>query len=166
MNETDIAYIAGLLDGEAYIGIKKSPAYKCQGLATPGYHARIQIRMVDEDAIRFVAECLGGWYYNEKPHSEKGRLLYCYQASDKKAENILRIVLPYLRVKRRSADVVLRFRDLKSNARKYQTKITGYRMMPGYRGGDRKVPNLSFSDEFVEMCEALYLEAKRLNHAE
>ena len=106
-NDLDLAYIAGLVDGEAYIGIKKSKAYKCQGRKTQGYHARIQIRMVDECAIRFLAETLGGWYYKEKPHSNKGRPLFCYQASDKKAENILRSLLPFLRVKQENAQTVL-----------------------------------------------------------
>src|SRR3990167_7174115 len=99
MKKIDIAYISGLIDGEGYIGIKKTKAYKCQGRTTPGYHARIQIRMVNESAIKFISIKLGGWYYKEKPHSGNGRLLYCFQASDRKAENIIRTILPYLKVK-------------------------------------------------------------------
>jgi hypothetical protein len=38
MKETDIAYIAGLIDGEGYIGIKKDKGYQCQERKTPGYH--------------------------------------------------------------------------------------------------------------------------------
>jgi hypothetical protein len=41
ISDTTLAYIAGLIDGEGYIGVKKSGAYKCQGRKTPGYHARI-----------------------------------------------------------------------------------------------------------------------------
>lgn len=160
--QTDIAYAAGLIDGEGYIGIKKSTS-KRSDRVTPGYHARIQIRMVHEPAIKFIAETFGGWYYQEKPHANNGRPLYCYQASDKVAEAILRTVLPYLRVKRESAETVLRLRELQANGKQYRTKITGYRNFPNAHGTPRQVPNLSFSDEYVEMCDALWLQCKKLN---
>ena len=163
MTEVDLAYIAGLMDGEAYVGIKKTRAYKCQGRVSPGYHARIQIRMVDEAAIRFIATILGGWYYKEKPSVAQGRPLYCYQTSDAKAEEILRLVLPYLRVKRATAETVLRLRELQGHGKEFRTKVTGYRSMPGYRGGPRIMPNLAFSDEYVTMCEQLYVQCKTLN---
>jgi len=164
MKETDIAYIAGLIDGEGYIGIKKDKGYQRQERKTPGFHARIQIRMVDEPAIKFIAESLGGSYYKEKPHSGNGRPLYCYQASDKKAGEICRIILPYLRVKRDSADTLLRFRALQSEGSKHRTKVTGFRDFPNSHGTIRQIANKSFSDEYVGMCDTFYLRCKELNH--
>ena len=163
-SETDLAYLAGIVDGEGYVGIKKDRGYKCQGRTTPGYHARIQIRMVDEPAIAFLSETLGGWYYKEKPHNRGGRLLYCYQASDQKAEDALRQLLPYLRVKRQNAETVLALRDLQAQGKQHRTKITGYRNFPNKYGTERQVPNLSFSDEYVARCDALYEACKALNH--
>ena len=113
----DLAYIAGLVDGEAYIGIKKSNS-KLNGRVNPAYHERIQIRMVDEEAIRFLSETLGGNYYKEKPNCKGGRPLYCYQASDLKASTILESLLPYLKVKRNSAFVVLELRERKNSPHK------------------------------------------------
>jgi len=162
--EIDLAYIAGLMDGEAYIGIKKSPAYKCQDRQTPGYHARIQIRMVNEAAIKFIAETLGGWYYQEKPRATNRRVLYCYQASDLSVETILYKLLQFLRVKQESAKTVLRLRELQKGSAKYRTKITGYRDFPNQYGAIRKVANKSFSDEYVQLCESLYQRCKTLNH--
>lgn len=164
-SDIDLSYIAGLMDGEAYIGIKKTPAYRCQSRTTPGYHARIQIRMVDEAAIRFVAETLGGWYYKEKASCQGGRPLYCYQASQAKAETILRALLPFLRVKRESAETALQLRELQRDGKRHRTKITGYRDFPNQYGTIRKVANKSFSDEYVQMCEDLWLRCKALNHA-
>jgi len=160
MKKVDIAYIAGIVDGEGYIGIKKTKAYKCQDRQTNGYHARIQIRMVDEPAIKFIAENLGGWYYAEKPHSENGRPLFCYQSSDKSAETILKILLPYLKVKKESAKTVLNLRKLQSKGKNYRTKITGYRTAFGRKD---KIPSFSFSDDYVQMCESHYLRCKELN---
>lgn len=163
MTKIDLAYIAGIVDGEGYVGIKKSAAYKCQGRKTPGYHARIQIRMVDESAIQFVASILGGWYYPEKPHSQKGKPLFCYQASDERAGKILGILLPYLRIKKNQALNILELRKLQSEGNQHRTKILGYRNFPNSHGTPRQVPNLAFSDEYVQKCEDLYLRAKELN---
>ena len=164
IKDTDIAYCAGLIDGEGYIGIKKTPAYTCQERQTPGYIARLQMRMVDEGAIRFMAETFGGWYYKEKTHLAKGRPLYCYQATHRDAERILRIVLPYLRVKQEAAKTVLSLRDLQSDSAKHRTKIVGYRDFPNSHGTVRRVANKAFSDEYVAECEMLFLRCKELNH--
>jgi hypothetical protein len=167
MTDTDLAYIAGLMDGEAYIGVKKTRAYACQGRVTAGYHARIQIRMVDEAAIRFIAETLGGWYYKEKRVTPNRRELYCYQASDKRAETILSLVLPFLKVKRTSAETVLALRALQKTGQQHRTKTTGHRQMPHWTGNRSvEVESRSFSDEYIAACEAYYVRCRALNHAE
>lgn len=99
MKDTDLAYIAGIVDGEGYVGIKRTKGSR--------YSERIQVRMVDEPAIRFLAETLGGWYYAEKPHCNNGRPLFCYQSSDRAAATILRTLTPFLRVKAEQARIVL-----------------------------------------------------------
>lgn len=161
--ETDLAYIAGIMDGEGCIRIKKSPAYKCQDRATPGYNVMVQIKMVDEPAIAFVAQTLGGWYYQQKPNATKGRPLYCWQASDKAAELILTQLLPYLRVKSSQAQLCLALRALRADSMKHRTKIVGYRDFPNKYGTNRRVPNYALSDEFVAQCEAMYQRSKVLN---
>jgi hypothetical protein len=163
MKKTDIAYVAGLVDADGYIGIKKAAAYKCQGRKTPGYHGRIQIRMVSEEAIAFISTLLGGWYYKEKPSAKKGRPLYCFQASDKSAEKILKTIVPFLKIKKESAKTVIALRNLQANGAKHRTKILGYRNFPNSHGTPRKVPNLVFSDEYVAQCESLYMQCKELN---
>jgi len=114
----DLAYIAGVIDSEGYVGIKKTKPYKCQGRVTFSYHARIQIRMVDEPAIRFIARKLGGWYYPEKPHANKGRPLFCWQASDRSALNIVRTVKPHLKVKAKQAEILLQLGRIKAKRRR------------------------------------------------
>lgn len=163
MDTATLAYLAGLVDGEGYIGIKRSKAYACQGRRTSGYHARIQVRMVAEEAIKLLAETLGGWYYREKSSAKNGRPLFCYQASDAKAENALRALRPFLRVKAASADAVLELRDMQKNGREHRTKITGYRMLNHWRGEPVRVANKSFSDEYVARCQALWERCRELN---
>lgn len=161
--KTDIAYCAGLIDGEGCIRIKKQKAYRCQGRATPGYHARIQVRMVEEAAIKFLTDTLGGTYYRESKHAAQGRPLFCWSVSDKKAETIIRTLLPFLKVKVPQANNALALRELQADGAKHRTKIVGYRDFPNGHGTVRRIANKAFSDEYVEMCESLYRESKRLN---
>lgn len=160
MNNLIIAYLAGLVDGEGYIGIKKSQPYNnLTGRANPGYHERIQIRMVDESAIKLFTDTFGGWYYKEKPNTN-GRSLYCYQASDKKASAILEILLPYLRIKKESANTVLKLRESKNHPIKVKTDVISNSRWGTPMTGQRT----RLAPEVIELRESLYLKCKSLNH--
>jgi hypothetical protein len=162
--DVDLAYCAGLVDGEGCIRVNRAKAYRCQDRVTPGYQARVQIRMVDEGAIRFFAETLGGWYFHEKAHTAQGRPLFCYMASGRAAETILRALLPYLRVKREAAENALALRDLQATVRSHQTKLTGTtRQWTHWTGKIITVSNRCLSDEYVAQCEALYQRGRELN---
>jgi hypothetical protein len=121
--------------------------------------------MVDEPAIAFLASTLGGNYYEESPSVANGRPLFCYQASDAKAESVLRELRPFLRVKAQNADNVIAMRELQSKGRQHRTKVTGYRMLDNGRGDPsaRMVPNLAFSDEYLAELHQHYEHAKWLN---
>jgi len=151
MREVDLAYIAGLIDGEAYIGIKKS-TYHSRVLKdgiNPEYHERIQIRMTNEKAIKFIQELLGGNYYKEKCASLKsGKFLYCYQASDRKAANILKKLLPFLKVKRKETELVLKLRESKEDHRSFRRGSPARRPMP---------------KDIVEYREHLYQAIKKVH---
>jgi len=138
--ETTIAYLAGLVDGEGYVGIKKSTygMRKRKDVYCPTYHERIQIRMVDEEAISLFKKVFGGSYYRETENSKYSkRPLYCYQVSDKKAAETLKILLPHLRIKRRQAKICLKLRRNKESVlarrrggpkgRRMPKKIVNYR---------------------------------------
>ena len=156
--ESAFSYIAGLADGEAYFGIKKNKVRKdCQN---PNYQARVQIRMVDIGAINFIKNVMGGSYYKEKPHCNNGRPLYCYQISDVAAQKFLENIFQYLIVKRKQAEVIFDFRLLQKYSRLYKTKTTGFRTAFGRKD---KIPNYSYSDEYINECEELYLKCKELN---
>lgn len=163
MLDTDIAYCAGLIDGEGYIGIKKSKAYKCQGRRTPGYHARIQVRMVDRRGPEFLAKTLGGKVNPEKKQKGKHRGMFAWTVSDLKAETALKAIRPSLKIKGEQADTVLAFRSLKKQATKYRTKVVGEKNFPNRFGTVRMVEVRCLSDDFVGRCEDFYLAAKKLN---
>lgn len=160
---TDVAYVAGIIDGEGCIRVKKTKPYRCQGRATPGYDASVQVKMVDRGAVEFVCKTIGGWVYLQKSGLKSGRDQYTCQATGRQAEDGLRLVLPYLRVKRRQAELVLQLREFKKDSQKHRTKITGYRNFPNRYGTPRQIPVRVLSDDYVAECERLFLACKKLN---
>lgn len=160
--ETDLAYLAGLIDGEGCIRVKKSKPRNDR--STPTYTAAVHVRMVDEPAIAFLSATLGGWYYKERPHS-RGRPLYCWQATGRVADAALRAVRPYLRIKGPQADVALELAVLRAGSVKHRTKVVGHRDFPNQHGAVRSVRTLAFSDEYVEQCDSLYRRCRELKTA-
>jgi len=163
MIKTNLAYLAGLIDGEGYIGIKRSKPYAPNGELSVKYHARIQVRMVEEAGIKLLQETLGGSYYREKGHCKNGRLLYCYQASDKLAVMIIKSLLPYLRIKNRQSELVIELGKLKENSHQYRTKLSSIIDIKHRSGKMMKVRRFSYSDEFVSHCNSLWQKCCQLN---
>jgi hypothetical protein len=145
MNSTTLAYLAGLIDGEGYIGIKRTHR---KDAMSPIYHERIQVRMVMEGSIKHLTRTLGGAYYCEKARVKNGRPLFCWQASDALAASILTQLLPYLIIKNASAKTVLRLRRSKEDPRARRRGSPAKRTM-----------NLSV----LAYRERLYLRCKELN---
>ena len=153
MREVDLAYIAGLVDGEGYVGIKKHKFYP-KHCPSPYYQERIQIRMVREEGMKLLKETLGGSYYRQKNDLPSRKPLFLYCASDLSAAKILRAILPYLLIKKEVAKVVLQLRE---NKEKFQTLRIKKRMRLGSPKGYR------MDSAILEEREALYLRCKELN---
>lgn len=144
--KTTIAYLAGIVDGEGYIGIKRQ---RRKGCTNAMFHERIQVRMTNAAAIRLLTATLGGWYYRErKPQVDGRKRLYLWSASDRMARSILQTLLPYLRIKKRNALVVLKLR---------KTKICSDALRRG-SPTRRTIPR-----HVIARRERLYFECKRLN---
>lgn len=150
-----VIYLAGLVDGEGYIGIKKSKyARHCP---SPTYHERIQVRMVEEKAISLMKQTFGGNYYKETEHSKYSkRPLYCYAISDLIASKTCKELLPYLLIKKKNAELILRLRKSKQDIKTHERG--------GNKGGRRKGKNRLMSPKILAYRENLYLACKRNNH--
>ncbi len=144
-----IAYLAGLVDGEGYVGIKKQKPRPDTINAL--YHERIQIRMVEEKAIKLFKQTFGGNYYRETDHSKYSKKpLYCYQATDRLAAKIIKILLPYLLIKNRQAKLILKLRESKENPESHK------------RGSPAKRP---MNPKIVTYRESLYQQIKTIHNS-
>jgi hypothetical protein len=127
------AYLAGLIDGEAYMGITKNPK---------GRGGLIKISMTD-DVLRDVRDEVGlGPIYLTKKRDPRHRDQWTWLLFGNNVRRLLPGVLPYLRFKKRQAELLLRFLDLANHRVSHDTK-------------DIEVYNRE--------AEELYREVKRLN---
>lgn len=116
----------------------------------PIFHERIQVRMIHEGAIKLLSDTLGGSYYKESMSQRQSRRLYCWQASDAIAADILRRLLPWLRIKKQNALTVLLLRQSKNDPRARR------RGSPARRTMDPAV---------IQERETIYTRCKDLNAA-
>ena len=160
--EVMLAYLAGLVDGEGCIRIKKTKPYKhLTGRVNPGYSEAIQIRMVNPEGIEIMVEMFGGHYYREQPHSAQGRPLYCYQATDMKAVALCRELLPYLIIKREQAECVLALRKLKDEQPRSK-RGKAFTIPHSKTGQPVLIEGRSFDADAIAAREELYLRCKML----
>lgn len=94
MNSHDLAYFAGLLDGEGYIGIgaRVSGEYRTRQLIL-----QMRIGMTSESVISWLHTTFGGQVYQHErpPH----KTMWLWSLTQQPAASLLRRVAPYLKVK-------------------------------------------------------------------
>lgn len=104
---TDLAYAAGLLDGEGSISIIM--AYKKR--RTPHHTLCMTVVNTDPRPIRWLLERFSGRMYSRMPgQARRTKTLYDWHISARKAEAFLRAVYPYLIIKREQADIAFALR--------------------------------------------------------
>lgn len=100
----DLAYAAGIVDGEGYIGITVNKR---------SIHCKVMVGMTDPEVPAWLMETFGGGLSFYPPRSSGGakRGLHQWRVTGAKAEEFCRLLRPYLKVKHRQAELVLRFRE-------------------------------------------------------
>jgi hypothetical protein len=160
------AYLAGIIDGEGSLMIRKDKARKeCH---SPTYSPRIGVKNINEDVIKLLKQTFGGHYHQDKKiytslHGFKSNhKMWSYNVEHKIAYEIIDKIYPFLVIKRKQAETLLRLRDLKN--KNFRKKVIGTRTFKGQYGQLITVNTVASSDEYLNQCESLYKEVKRLNH--
>ncbi len=116
------AYLAGILDGEGYVGIKKSTwGLRTGHCKSPTYSERVQVKMsIKEIPELFQKEFGGGLMQDRKVYQSKSGFknnskMWVYGASDKIAAKLLKTLLPYIRLKKPQALYCLKLRKNKES---------------------------------------------------
>jgi len=105
-NAQDLAYAAGIIDGEGYIGISTTP-----GKRSTGFKAMVAVGMCDPEVVVWLAETFGGSVYCYAPRGTAKRGTHRWQVTGETAAVFCRLVRPYLRLKHRQAELLVRYRE-------------------------------------------------------
>lgn len=101
IRDTDLAYAAGIIDGEG--SISASHSSKC----AKNVRIILNVAMCDPSAVVFLQQTFGGNLRREKRMTKSGRPIYSWSLYCRKAASVLQLILPYLRIKRqRAADAI------------------------------------------------------------
>ena len=103
-----IAYLAGLFDGEGSINIFKQPNKKDR--INPCYFLEISIGNTHKGVLQWVLENFGGRLtHNAEQHTKRNQRTWRWRASSNEACAVLKILLPYLIVKKEQAQLAIEF---------------------------------------------------------
>lgn len=145
-----LAYLAGVIDSDGTIGIKRNRPYS--GGTQPNYSERVCVKQVEPHAVELLRATFGGYHGVTGPSARKGRDLYVWQVTDAKARACLSALLPYLRIKINQAKNALELGPLKE-----QSKRARVAFGRGHAGAASRPAHLTAA------MEALRTRAKQLN---
>jgi len=101
----EIAYLAGLFDGEGCIRIAK-----VNNGETFGYSLQIAVQLLYQKTILEIYQCFGG-SVSSSLMKKKGQKSYTWYCCGFKAAEILELMFPYLREKKEQARLALDYAE-------------------------------------------------------
>lgn len=113
MNTHVLAYLAGAMDSDGYFSIKRSTYHmRVRGDAVnPVYSEDTGLRQVTPHIPELLKEHFGGYLSVERPSTTNGKPLHSWRATAANAARCAEALLPYLRIKRRQAELMLELRE-------------------------------------------------------
>lgn len=109
-NELDLAYLAGVVDSDGYIGVHRRKA----GQWAANYQPRVQVKQVTPQAVDLAESVFGGHRFLAKASLPNGRPLHVWQVHSAAAGRVCELLLPHLRIKRAQAENVLTLCEVNS----------------------------------------------------
>ena len=113
MNKVDLAYYAGIFDGEGCISIGKAIKKKYHKDGTERecvtYGLRIEVVNTNEWLCRQLWFAFGGYVRQMKEPEINRQAVWVWQTQCKHASEVLQTLLPYLKLKRPQAEIAIAF---------------------------------------------------------
>lgn len=111
--ETDLAYIAGLVDGEGHISVL---------FANSGnYFLHVGITNTNLNVLKWIESILPtGIIYKKQKYAERKQGYELRWAKSLVSKEFLTLILPYLKIKREQAELAIEFCDIMLNKKQYR----------------------------------------------
>ena len=104
-----LSYIAGIFDGEGCVRIAKMAPTK-YGTVNIIYELQLNIVNTNKDIIEFLYKTIGCGHISKIDRSkENKKIIYRYSISNKKASQLLDLLLKYLIIKKKQAKIAINF---------------------------------------------------------
>lgn len=153
------AYVAGFVDGEGYISLKRGNSKESKYVF---YTPVITVSSTVESIIYWLKESFGGWYYPSKPKNGKNwKDQYRWTLTGKNLRPFLQTIYPYLRIKKKQCELVLR---------KIKLQETIFDKLPFKKISQinenregKRISNLAYREEQRSEIEKIYEELRKLN---
>lgn len=143
--DTLLAYIAGLIDGESYIGAKRRRPTKANRMRSPKYSVAFFIAMTDRRPVQLVADfCNAGHAVRSRQRKANYKTIYEFELENERAAALLRQVRPYIVGHAEQVDLALQMQALRDSSVGRRNKA--------------KLPV-----EYVAACDAIYSRLKRIS---
>ena len=98
--ESDLAYIAGIIDGEGCITIQRSKKKRCNAAS---YQAHIIVCMTSEAVIKHLVDKVPGGWMTTQHKANGNRTLYRFVVTGNSAYVLAEQLMPYLVEKKNQA---------------------------------------------------------------
>ena len=118
MDAEGTAWAAGFFDGEGSINIVRQK--KAKPLETVHHALLVSVSQVDPRPLQYLQENFGGSIYTRKFKKAEWKIAHNWAIRSQQAEDFLRTIRPYARVKGEQIDIALAFREIKANGGRYQ----------------------------------------------
>ena len=154
MDKNTLGYLAGVIDGEGYIGLEKTQPNQKVRQINPRYMPNVCVINIQLELINWLKKQWGGSVNtrnrNMKRWKSNWRTCYRWRLNQGRIVEFLTAIRPYMIVKRRQADLMIEYYQKRTKS------ITG--IFNGRHGSK------SFSPEEMEFRETIYKQMKNLNH--
>lgn len=112
LSDVDLAYIAGFIDGEGCICVHRRG--KVGEKEKSIYAFIVTIANTDKSVIQYLHSVLGGCIANNNKRNGH-KTCYVLHLNPRKAYKLLKKLLPYLRVKKKQAELAIKLGDIITN---------------------------------------------------
>lgn len=107
-SETELAYIAGIIDGEGYLGMSKNRTKK-QRQKSPKYQTEICVVNTNYALIEWLQIRIGGLINTRKKYDEAWKVAYRWRIQESNHSEFLQAIYPYLVIKRQQAQLIIEY---------------------------------------------------------
>lgn len=165
MKKIEIAYLAGIMDADGYFSIKKSTYWARRRANTnrPVFSERVGMKQVCPIVPDLLHSAFGGYRSVQKPSAPNGKPLHGWEVTQRKAAKAVKTLLPYLKIKRQQAKLLVALRASLDRPRAETHVRKPKPTVQNTRAGIQAIYRRHVSDDVLAEREALWVAVKALN---